>query len=102
MREYINGKLDLYVTLAELETAVDARIERGGPPSVFAQSHENEGAPSREQIVNAVEECVNKQTDQLVSLFVTKDKLLDIQRKIDKPKETENAIMAIIPEDWKY
>ena len=92
MREYINGKLDLYVTLAELETAVDARIERGGPPSVLTQSHDNDGAPSREQIVNAVEECVNKQTDQLVSLFVTKDKLLDLQRKIEKIAEKKEIM----------
>ncbi|CBY09707.1 unnamed protein product [Oikopleura dioica] len=92
MREYINGKLDLYVTLAELETAVDTRIERGGPPSVLSQSHENSGAPSREQIVSAVEECVNKQTDQLVSLFVTKDKLLDLQRKIDRITEKKENV----------
>jgi len=26
----------------------------------------------------------------------------DIQRHIDKPKEMENAIMSIIPDEWKY
>lgn len=79
LREYIDTKLDLFVQLSELEDVVSSQLARGNS----SDQTNRMGTIPTQPILDTIEDAVGKQTQQMISLFVTKDEFSHRMAAID-------------------